>query len=585
MSPITPAAERRRRLLTRALPIALLAVAALLVWAVWGGGGTELGAAQRFARDWERQDFAAMYLEISPRAAKRYPLAEFTDEYGRAQEMATVASVTTGEPTAAESEGRPAAVVPVSLQTHAFGQIDGRLVLPLAGEKIAWSPNLVFPGLGPGERLVRRAQVPERAPILARDGTPLAEGPAASRSSPLGAAAQSVAGEVASPTPEQDRELTRLGFPPGTPTGASGLELAFNRRLAGRPGGELVAVADDGNPPGGTVLAEGKPVPGKPVHATIDPGLQQAAVAALGGSFGGVAVLNARDGSVLALAGIAFSGPQPPGSTFKVITTTAALEAGVVELTDQFPAQTSIVVGGREVANAHNEACGGSFAEAFAKSCNSVFAPLGPKLGSERLVEAAELYGFNSPPGLFHQAALRAVDPPQSTIPASIPDDLELGVSAIGQGQVLATPLQMASVAQAIADGGVRSPTRIVSDRKLRPPREPVRVTSEEVATTVRNLMIQVVQGGTGTAAALPGIQVAGKTGTAELGPKPLEPGQQAPPGAAPEQKVDAWFTAFAPANDPKLAVAAMVVDADGDGGAVAAPIVRQVLAAGLGVG
>ena len=388
-----------------------------------------------------------------------------------------MASVTTGEPTAAESEGRPAAVVPVSLETHAFGQIDGRLVLPLAGDRIAWSPNLVFPGLGPGERLVRRSQVPERAPILARDGTPLAEGPAASRSSPLGVAAQHVAGEVASPTPERDRELTRLGFPPGTPTGASGLELAFDRRLAGRPGGELVAVADDGDPPGGRVLAEGKPVPGKPVHATIDPGLQQAAVAALGGSYGGVAVLNARDGSVLALAGIAFSGPQPPGSTFKVITTTAALEAGVVELTDQFPAQTSIVVGGREVANAHNEACGGSFAEAFAKSCNSVFAPLGPKLGSERLVEAAELYGFNSPPGLFHGPALRAINPPQSTIPASITEDLELGVSAIGQGQVLATPLQMASVAQAIADGGMRSPTRIVSDRKLRPPGEPVRVT------------------------------------------------------------------------------------------------------------
>ena len=337
-----------------------------------------------------------------------------------------MASVTIGEPTAAESEGRPAAVVPVSLQTHAFGQIDGRLVLPLAGDKIAWSPNLVFPGLGPGEHLVRRAQVPERAPILARDGTPLAEGPAASRSSPLGAAAQSVAGEVASPTPEQDRELTRRGFPPGTPTGASGLELAFNRRLAGRPGGELVAVADDGRSTRWDgARRSSKPVPGKPVHATIDPGLQQAAVAALGGSFGGVAVLDARDGSVLALAGIAFSGPQPPGSTFKVITTTAALEAGVVELTDQFPVQTSIVVGGREVANAHNEACGGSFAEAFAKSCNSVFAPLGPKLGSERLVEAAELYGFNSPPACSTRRPFgpwtrpRARSPPRSPTTSS----------------------------------------------------------------------------------------------------------------------------------------------------------------------
>ena len=159
-----------------------------------------------------------------------------------------MARVTVGEPSAAESEGRAAAAVPVSLETHAFGEISGRLVLPLEGDEIAWSPNLVFPGLGPGGRLLRGARIPERAPILARDGTPLAEGPAESRSSPLGAAAQSVAGEVASPTPELDRELSRLGFPPGTPTGASGLELAFNRRLAGQPGGELVAVGGDGEP-------------------------------------------------------------------------------------------------------------------------------------------------------------------------------------------------------------------------------------------------------------------------------------------------------------------------------------------------
>ena len=204
---------------------------------------------------------------------------------------------------------------------------------------------------------MRNAQVPKRAPILARDGTPLAEGPATSRSSPLGAAAQSVAGVVSSPSRQQNRELSRLGFPPGTPTGTSGLELAFNRRLAGRPGGQLVAAAAGG---GGPVLATSKPVPGTPVHTTIDPALQQAAVAALGGQYGGVAVLDARNGSVLALAGIAFSGPQPPGSTFKLITTTAALEAGVVKLTDQFPIQTSTVVGGREVANAHNEACGGT---------------------------------------------------------------------------------------------------------------------------------------------------------------------------------------------------------------------------------
>ena len=109
-------------------------------------------------------------------------------------------------------------------------------------------------------------------------------------------------------------------------------------------------------------------------------------------------------------------------------------------------------------------------------------------------------------------------------------------------------------------------------------------MTSEQVAETLRDLMVQVVSSGTGMAAALPGVQVAGKTGTAELGPKALEPGQERSPDAVPQQKVDAWFTAFAPANDPKFAAAAMVVNADGDGGAVAAPIVRQVLAAGLGV-
>jgi cell division protein FtsI/penicillin-binding protein 2 len=567
------------------VPVAVLAIAAFIAWAIISGGGPELSAAQRFADAWERQDFAAMHQELSPKAARRYPLAQFTDDYGRAQETATVASVATGAPSAAESGDEPAAAVPVSLDTHAFGEISGRLLLPLDGDEIAWSPELVFPGLEPGGRLVRRARVPERAPILARDGTPLAEGPAASRSSPLGAAAQSVAGSTAAPTPELDRELSRLGFPSGTPTGASGLELAFNRWLAGQPGGELLAVGSDGGPPGGTVLAQGRPVTGKPVHTTIDPVLQQAAVAALGGQYGGVAVLDARKGSVLALAGIAFSAPQPPGSTFKVITTTAALEAGVVELTDQFPVQTSVEIGGREVANAHNEACGGSFVEAFAQSCNSVFVPLGPKIGSERLVQSAERYGFNSPPGLFDQAAIRAVNAPQSTIPTSIPDELELGVSAIGQGQVLATPLQMASVAQTIADDGKRSPTGIVSDRKLQSAAKPVRVTSRKVATTVRDLMIQVVKSGTGTAAALPGVQVAGKTGTAELGPKSLEPGKEATSGAAPEQEVDAWFTAFAPAEDPKLAAAAMVVNADGDGGTVAAPIVRQVLAAGLGGG
>jgi penicillin-binding protein A len=581
LSPITREAARRRRLVTRALPVGLLAATAFVAGAVVAARRVTLPAVQRFADAWESQDFAGMHEQISPESAKRYSLSVFTDDYGKAQRTATVTKVTTGEVSAGDAGGRQVALMPVSMATSAFGEVSGEIELPIADGRVEWSPNLVFVGLRRDDRLVRRTKVPERAPILARDGTPLAQGPATARSSPLGSAAEAVTGAVSAPSAQQDQELAIRGFPPGYPTGTSGLELAFNRRLSGRPGGELVAAPSGGAAhPSSRVIASSKPAPGTPVHTTIDPSLQRTASAALGSLYGGVAALDARDGSVLALAGIALSGPQPPGSTFKVITTTAALDAGIVKLTDQFPVQTSTVVGGREVANAHNEACGGTFVEAFAESCNSVFVPLGPKLGSQRLVDTAERYGFNAPPSLFDDEALHTLDPPQSTIPTSIPDDLELGVTAIGQGEVLATPLEMASVSQTVANGGVRSPTPLVTDSTLEPAAGAVRVTSAQTTTTLRELMIRVVTSGTGTAAALPGVQVAGKTGTAELGAKALEPGQ-----STPEQNVDAWFTGFAPASKPKLAVAAMVVNASGDGGTVAAPIVRQVLAAGLGSG
>src|SRR5204862_7524875 len=129
--------------------------------------------------------------------------------------------------------------------------------------------------------------------------------------------------------------------------------------------------------------------------------------------------------------------------------------------------------------------------------------------------------------------------------------DVDLGVSAIGQGQVLATPLEMASVAQTIANGGTRDPNAIVSDPTLAPSQKPVRVTSSKTAATLQRLMLGVVRFGTGTAAAIPGVEVAGKTGTAELGPVA---GAKNPE----QQRVDAWFTAFAPAPSPKLVVAVM---------------------------
>jgi cell division protein FtsI/penicillin-binding protein 2 len=328
-----------------------------------------------------------------------------------------------------------------------------------------------------------------------------------------------------------------------------------------------------------------------PVRTTIDPRLQSTTVNALGGQSGGVVVLNAQNGNVLALAGSAYSSPQPPGSTFKVITTTAALEGHDVKLTDTFPHLTEINPdpdsGARVVHNAHDEVCGGTFVEAFADSCNSVFAPLGVKVGADRLVDTAERYGFNQTPSLYNAAATAATQPGKMTIPSAKelqaePTNTDLSVTAFGQGKVLATPLGMASVAQTVANGGTRSPTNIVKDPNLRSPAKPVEVTSKGNARVLTGLMRAVVTQGTGTQAALPGIQVAGKTGTAELGPKPGQP--TPPPGQedTAKQIVDGWFIAFAPAGRPKLAIGVMLIDASGDGGTTAAPIAREILASAL---
>jgi penicillin-binding protein A len=575
LSSVGRKAERRRRIITRGLPVALIGVVAFVMGVLVAGSSAAEETVRRFVDAWARDDFDSMHAELSEEAADRYPLRQFTALYEQAESTATLAAVDPGDPEASGST----VTVPVDVRTHSFGEVRGSLAVPMTDDEIAWEPRLTFPGLAPRERLTRRVDVPRRASILARGGVPLAEGSAATRSSPLGTAATNVTGELGVPKGDERDQLERRGFPPGSLAGTSGLEAAFNTRLAGQPGGELLAVPRDRQGTGRRVLASARPRDGKPVRTTIDPDLQEAAVSALGNEFGGVAVLDAKSGAVRGLAGIAFSSPQPPGSTFKVVTTTAALEAGVVTLKDSFPVQTSTVVGGREIANAHDEACGGTFSQSFAHSCNTVFAPLGPEIGNEKLVETSERFGFNSPPALYDAEATAIVDPPPSTIPTNIGTDLDLGVSAIGQGEVLATPLELATISQTIANGGVRSPTPIVTDPALRPEAKPVKVTSGEIAATVRDLMVGVVSSGTGTAAALPGVEVAGKTGTAELGPAPVSPDE----GGEPEQQQDAWFTAFAPADNPQIAVAVLVANTTEDGGTVAAPIAREVLAAGIG--
>ena len=564
-------------MVTRALPLTVVAIIAFVIGASAGAPGSpEKDTAQRFAAAWARGDLAAMYAQLNEGSRQAIDEGEFAAKYREAAEVATLRELDAGHPGDPVDGGGNAVVpVPVTADTVAFGTVAADLGVPYADGGVAWDPSLVFPGLEQGEHLENRVDLAPRAPILARDGTALAEGPADAREHPLGSAAIDVTGEVGMAEEEDVAALARKGFPAGTPVGVSGLEQAFNARLAGKPGGSLLAVADNGS--SARILSQSEPQPGAAVKTTIDPELQTSAVSALAGRAGGVAVLDARNGDVRAIAGQAFSAPQPPGSTFKTITTTAALEKGVVSLDDEFEIVDGVNVGGRFISNANGEFCGGTFREAFAESCNADFAPLGPKIGNDDLVATAERFGFNSPPTLYSPRVVAKVEPPESTIPTEIGDELDLGVSAIGQGEVLATPLQMASVAQTIGNGGVREPTSIVANEKLRPDADPVRVMSKQIADELTELMVGVVTSGTGFAAAIPEAQVAGKTGTAELGPRPGQEGEEEP-----EQIKDAWFAAFAPAEGAKLAVGVLLIEAEAAGGEVAAPVAGQVLSTGL---
>lgn len=575
--------RRRRRLLLRGVPTILVAAAAFVAGARIGSSDPGVEAAERFAAAWQTKDYEAMHAELSDSARNEYPLERFTRAYKDAAQTATIEKVVAGEARGPiEQSGEELAAVEISVRTSSFGKVSGELAVPLDDGAVDWQPRLVFPGLRDGEELKARTTLPRRGNIVARDGSPIATGKATERTR-TGPAAL-IVGELGAATPERAEELADLGFPADTLTGNSGMERAFDEALLGTPGGDLIATGGDEN----RLIAQSKQVDGAEVRTTIDPQVQQAAVDALGSQFGGVAVLDARNGDVLALAGIAISAPQPPGSTMKIITAAAGLEEGITTLDTEYPSVVSTNISGREINNAHEEFCGGDLIASFAESCNSVFAPMGAELGTEKVVEYSERYGFNSPPTLYSDDAIEAAQPPTSTIPDPLGSELEAAVSAIGQGQVLATPLQIASVAQTIAAGGVRHPTSIVKNKDLRPSYEPTEIVPPKIADEVTEMMVETVKSGTGQAAKVDGAQVAGKTGTAELGPSsdpPPEPVDPDDPNAEPqepEQDVNAWFTAFAPANKPKLAIAVMIVEADGDGGVIAAPIAQQVLQASL---
>ncbi|HEY3187604.1 MAG TPA: penicillin-binding transpeptidase domain-containing protein, partial [Solirubrobacteraceae bacterium] len=358
--------ERRRRFVRRALP--LLALLSLVAGLVVGAQSepSNVKAARSFATAWEHGDRRAMYALLTPEARKRTNRSAFAAAYRRDGATTTLTRIHVLSVRRRHGD----VILDVAARTRAFGTVHDEVTLPMSDDEVDWRPYLTFPGVPPGGVLARRTRAPRRASILARDGRVISTGPAEARTQPLGAVAQSVAGSVGLPGSKAEQaDLYARGFPPDTRIGVSGLEKITEDRVAGTAGGLLFA--------GGRVLASTRPRRAKPVRTTIDLDVQQAAIAALAGRFGGVAALDPRTAAVRALAGIAFSGPQPPGSTFKLVTATAALRAHLVKLSTPFPVETKAVIDGVDLQNANGESCGGTFAQSFAHSCNSVFAPLG----------------------------------------------------------------------------------------------------------------------------------------------------------------------------------------------------------------
>lgn len=420
-----------------------------------------------------------------------------------------------------------------------------------------------------------------RGSIVSADGVVLAESVlvdgAYSRSYPQGALAAHVLGYYS------------------TTYGRAGMEAAANDALTGKRSFATLRDAVE--------AAAGLPVPGNDVGLTIDSTVQKAAEEALAGHRGAVVAIDPATGAILAMASTPDYDPgaidsdwdrltgdsaapllnragqslYPPGSTFKVVTLTGALGAGIVTPETTYPGPGSLEIGGAPVTNYE----GGSYGpitlrKAMNSSVNTVFAQMAVDLGARDLVAQSEAFGFNDTPDteITAKASLMP-DPAQMTV-------WETAWAGVGQpvGEhesppgPQATALQMALVAAGIAnDGVVMRPylQQRVTDpagRVITSTRAASWTTATDPATaqTVTEMMVSVVKSGSGARARIDGVDVAGKTGTAEAG-KGVE--------------THAWFIAFAPADKPTIAMA-IVLENAGVGGKVAAPAARGVLRAGL---
>jgi peptidoglycan glycosyltransferase len=268
-----------------------------------------------------------------------------------------------------------------------------------------------------------------------------------------------------------------------------------------------------------------------------------------------------------------------PGSTFKIVTAAAVYDHQPPLASKTYPTLSALPLPQttNQLHNFGGETCGGQLPELFTVSCNTGFGQIGLDLGGQSLNGEAQSFGFNQTPPLDLPFGIRSVFPAASTF---VLDQPGLAYSAIGQQDVQSTPLQMALVAAGIANGGTimtphvldrvtNSQNQVVSTYQ---PKAWLHATSSSTASQLTQLMLSVVNSpnGTGAAARIPGVQVAAKTGTAQTG----------------TNQIDAWFAAFAPAQDPQIAVAVLLPNQPSaneyQGGTLAAPIAKAVIQAYL---
>jgi penicillin-binding protein A len=375
--------------------------------------------------------------------------------------------------------------------------------------------------------------------------------------------------------------------------GRAGLESSYNDDLSGKKTelGGLVERLAGTNRRGDNLVT------------SLDPNAQRTALQQLGGRKGAVVALDPRTGAIRVMASVPGYDPNavrqtstfralnrdpaaplldratqsgyPPGSTFKVVTAIAAIDSGRYTPDSRVSGRNGKPISGVPLNNDGGESFGDiTLTDALTHSVNTVFGEVGEHVGKETMKTYMDRLGFDAPVQVDLPSDERAASGERRNGHIISPTSrfVDVGRMAIGQDKLTVTPLQMAMVAAAVANGGKLMKPHL-ADRIVDPdgrtvrriePEEMSQVMSSQTASQVGAMMAQVVREGTGTAAALQGIDVAGKTGTAEVdrscGPNQL------------------WFIAFAPANDPRVAVAATVECGTGFGGTVAAPIAKAVM-------